>query len=131
MVYILEIVSSISLLLMVLVMIAFRRSAFNFNGQAIHHIMAGVFWIVTASVFRGLFWDIVPEVMGREDFRDMIRIFSPSTWPNILFYLMKGLAGIRFLYGFWLLLPEEDRKNYNIITAAFYPKRLFKKGGER
>lgn len=110
--------------IMVLVLIAFRRSAMKIGGTGIHHIMAGVFWIITASLVRGVFWDALPEIVGREVFYQFTGMFYPNTWPNIFFYGIMAVAGIRLMYGFWLMLPEEDRKDYNIITAAFYPKKL-------
>ena len=110
--------------IMLLVLIAFRRSALALGGTGIHHIMAGVFWIISASIFRGLFWDILPNLMGREDFRTMLGSVDPSTWPNIFFHVIMGVAGIRLMYGFWLMIPDEDRGSYNIFTAAFYPKKI-------
>ena len=110
--------------IMVLVLIAFRRSAMKIGGSGVHHIMAGVFWIITASLVRGFFWDIGPVIVSREVFYQFTGMFYPNTWPNIFFHMIQLVAGIRLMYGFWLMLPEEDRKDYNIITAAFYPKKL-------
>lgn len=110
--------------IMVLVLIAFRRSAMKIGGSGVHHIMAGVFWIITASLARGFFWDIAPMIVTREVFYQFTGMFYPNTWPNIFFHMIQFVAGMRLMYGFWLMLPEEDRKDYNIITAAFYPKKL-------
>lgn len=110
--------------IMVLVLIAFRRSAMMLSGSGIHHIMAGVFWIISAAVLRGVFWDVVPHVVGHDDFYDYMTILYPATWPNVFFYTIMAVAGMRLMYGFWMMLPIEDRKDYNIFTAAFYPKKL-------
>ena len=110
--------------IMLQVLIAFRRSALTLGGTGIHHIMAGVFWIISASILQGLFWDILPNLMGREEFRAMLGSIDPSTWPNMIFYVIMGVAGLRLMYGFWLMIPDEDRGTYNIFTAAFYPKKL-------
>lgn len=121
---ILEVTVALWAVVMLLVLIAFRRSALAFGGTGIHHIMAGVFWIISASIFRGFFWDILPNVMGRETFRALLGSIDPSTWPNIFFHVIMGVAGLRLMYGFWLMIPDEDRGAYNIFTAAFYPKKL-------
>ena len=121
---ILEITVVLWAIIMLLVLIAFRRSALALGGTAIHHIMAGVFWIISAAILRGLFWDILPSFMGKHEFYLMIDSIHPSTWPNIFFHIMMGVAGIRLMYGFWLMIPDEDRGAYNIFTAAFYPKKL-------
>lgn len=123
-VMILEFLVAAWLVIMMLVLIAFRRSALALGGTGIYHIMAGVFWIISASILRGVFWDVVPFFMGDEPFYTLINVIHPSTWPNMLFYTIMGVAGIRLMYGFWLMIPDEDRGSYNIFTAAFYPKKL-------
>ena len=123
-VLILEVSVVLWAIIMLLVLIAFRRSALALGGTGIHHIMAGVFWIICASIFRGVFWDVVPFFMGKEPFYIMINVIHPSTWPNMIFYVIMGVAGTRLMYGFWLMIPDEDRGTYNIFTAAFYPKKL-------
>ena len=123
-VLILEVSVALWAIIMLLVLIAFRRSALALGGTGVHHIMAGVFWIISAAIFRGLFWDILPSMMGQEKFYAMIGQINPSTWPNIFFHVMMAVAGIRLMYGFWLMIPDEDRGSYNIFTAAFYPKKL-------
>ena len=123
-VLILEMSVALWAVIMLLVLIAFRRSAWAIGGTGIHHIMAGVFWIISASISRGLFWDILPNLMGREEFRAMLGSIDPPTWPNIFFHVIMGVAGLRLMYGFWLMIPDEDRGAYNIFTAAFYPKKL-------
>ena len=124
MIIFLEITVIAWLLIMGLVLVAFRRSAMVLSGSGIHHIMAGVFWIICASVLRGVFWDVVPHMVDIAEFHQFTGLMHPNTWPNIFFYAVMGIAGIRLMYGFWMMLPEEDRKDYNIFTAAFYPKKL-------
>lgn len=106
------------------VMIAFRNSALKWGGSGIHHLLAGIFWIMFASVLRGWFWDILPVITGRETFTLYLNMVKPYSWPNVFFYSIMTVGGIRLMYGFWLLLPEEDRTAYNLFTAAFYPKKL-------
>ena len=123
-VLILEVSVVLWAIIMLLILIAFRHSALTLGGTGIHHIMAGVFWIISAAIFRGLFWDILPSLMGKDEFYAVINSIDPSTWPNIVFHVIMGVAGLRLMYGFWLMIPDEDRGAYNIFTAAFYPKKL-------
>ena len=123
-VLILEVSVVLWAIIMLLVLIAFRRSALAIGGTGIHHIMAGVFWIISAAIFRGLFWDILPFIIGKNEFYAIVSSIDPSNWPNIVFHVIMGVAGLRLMYGFWLMIPDEDREAYNIFTAAFYPKKL-------
>ena len=122
--FILEVAVVLWATIMLLVLIAFRRSALALGGTGIHHIMSGVFWIISAAIFRGLFWDMLPNLMGHEGFLLMLGTINPSTWPNIFFHVIMGIGGLRLMYGFWMMIPDEDRGHYNIFTAAFYPKKI-------
>lgn len=124
MIYLIYTVLGVWLMVMFHVLTAFRRSAVVFSGTGVHHLMAGLFWIVAISTFRGIFWDVIPLVMGRDEFRNMISIYGYVTWPNLVFHSIMAVSGLRLMYGFWLLLPDEDRNNYNLFTAVFYPKKL-------
>lgn len=107
-----------------LVMWAFRRHALSLEHNALYDIVAGIFWLASSMLLRGAWWDGLPFVMGREEFR---AFYGGGTWPNIIFHLMIVAASLRLLRGFWLMIPDDEREDYTVLTAAFYPRRIWLK----
>lgn len=111
-------------ILLGLVMWAFRRHALSTEDSVLTDLVAGIFWLATAIALRGLWWDAAPWVLGQELMRST---YLGSNWPNILFDVIVAMAALRLLRGFLLMIPDEDRKHYNILTAALYPRRVYLK----
>lgn len=111
-------------LLLFLVMWAFRRHALSTEDTALTDLIAGLFWLAASILMRGLWWDGLPSLIGRESFRSLYGYPIYGFWPNIVFHIVVIVAAWRLLRGFWLMIPEEDRGQYGVLTAAFYPRRI-------
>ena len=109
-------------ILLTLVMLAFRRHAMSTEDTALADLVAGVFWLAASLLLRGAWWDGVQSLMGRDAFR---AFYGGGTWPNVVFHAMVIVAAWRLLRGFWLMIPDEERGQYNFLTAAFYPHRFW------
>ena len=97
-----------------LVLIAFRSYALRRPVGATAYIGTGMFWIVFSSFGRSVWWDIF---MG----------FGLGNQSNVIWNSIGLLGGVAALHGFLLLLPKEDQDKYNILTVAFYPRRLWRR----
>ena len=98
----------------ILVMIAFKKYAFTWKGSAVAHLGAALFWLATRSVGRSIWWDVF---VG----------FGFGNSSNWIWNLVGIYACVQALYGLLMLLDPEERKEFNIVTVAFYPKVLLKK----
>ena len=96
----------------VLVMIAFRAHAITRKGTAVAHLGAALFWLSALTVGRMIWWDVFQG-------------FGLGIQTNLFWNTLGLIALLHALRGFHALLPDEDRKNFNIITAVFYPRRLW------
>ncbi|MDB6454280.1 hypothetical protein [Falsirhodobacter sp. 20TX0035] len=98
-----------------LVMIGFVRIAVRPDGSPVWHMAMGMIALNAAYAFRSFYWIVVPievrEVIGKEP-------------PNIAMSLLVLAASLFFLRMLLLLIHEAERREWNIITAAFYPRRL-------
>lgn len=94
----------------VLVMIAFRKYAVTMKGTAVAHLGAALFLFTFQLVARLIWWDVFHG-------------FGLGISSNWIWNILGLIACYHALRGFQLLLPEEDRKNFNIFTAVFYPRR--------
>jgi len=103
--------SGAAMVMGVLVMIATRRFWFVWRGSATEHVGAALFWISAVNVSRSLWWDFGGG-------------FGLGIGYNLAFNMMVLVAFTHALHGIVLLLPEAERKNYNILTVAFYPRKL-------
>lgn len=115
------IATAIASILLMLVMWAFRRHALSTEDTALTDLVAGIFWLAAAFFLRGLWWDGVQGLIGREAFR---ALYGGGMWPNLIFHSIVIGAAWRLLRGFWLMIPDEDRDHYAVLTAAFYPRRI-------
>jgi len=95
----------------ILVMIAFKKYAFTWQGSAVEHLGAALFWLATRSVGRSVWWDVF---VG----------FGLGNSSNWFWNVIGVCACCHALYGLLMLLDPKERKNFNIITVAFYPKVL-------
>lgn len=98
-----------AMVLGVLVMVAFRKYAFTWNGSAVAHLGAALFWLATRSVCRSVWWDVF---VG----------FGLGNSSNWVWNLIGIYACMHALYGLLMLLDKNERDKYNIFTIAFYPK---------
>lgn len=62
------------------------------------------------DVYRGIWLGVSPSAM--------------TAWTNGTFNIMAILACLAALEALRRSIPGADRKNWNIITAAFYPRRV-------
>lgn len=103
-----------ALFLGLLLMRAFAPYAFVIHGSAVRHLGAALFWMATRSVCRSVWWDFFHG-------------FGFGNSSNWIWNLMGVYATYHALRGFYLLVPIAERKNYNILTVAFYPRRLWRR----
>lgn len=92
-------------------------------------LSAGITLVVLAYVARAFYWGVVPLLFGA---------FDPGAWDawfevsgltiNVFFSLvfLRGLHHLLVLL--WLLIPKEDRAEWSIWTAPFYPDYSIFKG---
>lgn len=116
--------AALSAALLFLVLWAFRRHALSTEDSALTDIVAGIFWLAASVLLRGAWWDGLRSAMGLDSFRVFYGFETYGFWPNIIFHAMVIGATLRLLRGFWYMIPEEDRSHYNVLTAAFYPRRI-------
>lgn len=89
------------------------------------YLSKGVAVLVASQVLRLVYWDWVhsaglryyPELW--ETWLAMSRQLAVNVVPN----LMLVCAGYYFLKARWLLIPDEDRDKWSILSAPFYPAR--------
>ena len=107
-----------AIVLGVLVMIAFRSYAFTPKGTAVAHLGAALFWLTGRSVGRSVWWDVF---VG----------FDFGNSSNWIWNLLGMIACYHALRGFQLLLPPQERDDFNLFTVAFYPKRFWRRLRDR
>mgnify|MGYP003644715735 CR=1 FL=1 len=91
-----------------------------------YRLSAGINLIIVAYVARSFYWEVVPVAL---------RFVHPSAWAswygytglaiNMLFSLLfiRGLSHLLILL--WLLIPSEDRKDWTIWSAPWYPNHNY------
>lgn len=97
-----------------LVMRAFWPYAFQLRMTAVGHLGAALFWLTGRSVGRSIWWDVFEG-------------FGLGISTNWIWNALGIIACYHALKGFYLLLPDADRGDYNMLTAAFYPRRLWRR----
>ncbi|MGX9855791.1 hypothetical protein ACR03S_10180 [Limimaricola variabilis] len=92
---------------------------------ATYRLSAGVFLIVTAYVARSLYWEFAPLIATG--------LVAPGAWAE--WFALTGTAinaafsavFLRGLYHLlvllWLLIPREERVNWSLLEAPWYPDR--------
>jgi hypothetical protein len=91
--------------------------------DATMHLAMGVSGIIWAVVFRVLYWDVVPTLVDAA---------APGTWAswgeatgwtrvNVIFDLLLLFAGYHLLKALQLLIPAEERHDWPLWKAPFYP----------
>ncbi len=104
-----QITTIVALVINMLLMWAFRAYATRGRDRAVAHLGCFVFWVCLRAAGRSIWWD------GFTGFG----LGNPS---NVIWHLMMIYAGYHGLMGFYLLIPAAERKKYNLLTAAFYPR---------
>lgn len=89
---------------------------------AVEYLSRGIFVIGGAIFARFLYWDVIHEI---------IRNFFPESL-NTSRYVgtsLNSVWNLLLILGAWFVLrallervPEEDRKKWNVLTVAFYPR---------
>lgn len=82
----------------------------------------GIAMIAAATIGRAAYWDLLRLIVGAETWATWVDA-SGGVAVNVLPNIMVFLGGLSLLKARWLLIPEEDRANWNLFTAAFYPAR--------
>jgi hypothetical protein len=103
-----------ALIVGILVMVSFRHYALRFCGPANIHFGIAIFWMAFQFVARSVWWD-------------WFNGFGLGNPSNVVWNAFAWYAGYQALKGYMLLIPPQDRNNYNILTVAFYPHRLWRK----
>jgi len=98
----------------VLVMIAFSRYALRLSGSATMHLGAALFWFAARGVGRSVWWDSFEG-------------FSFGNAANWVWNMVGLYAAYHALLGFKKLLPVFEQQFYSIVTAPFYPRRLWRR----
>lgn len=104
-----------------LVAFGFRRYFHRDRKEAMDYLGIGIWMLASFQILRLLFWDITPEMF---DF----------TWSDI--GVSRGMINWVFnalicigcwfkLKGYWLLVNKQSPGKYNILTAVFYPHKLW------
>jgi hypothetical protein len=87
-----------------------------------YRLSAGISLVIIAYVARGFYWGVAPAI---------VNVAGPSLWDrwyemtgtsvNLLFtaVMLRGLFHLLVLL--LLLIPEEERGNWSIWSAPFYP----------
>lgn len=81
--------------------------------DTVWHFAAGLLLVVGALALRVLYWSYVPF-----DLRNQIG----KPIPNIIFGLIALYGGYLILRLQLLIIPENDRGNYTIWNAPWYPR---------
>ncbi len=91
--------------------------------DATMHLALGLSALLWAVVFRVIYWDVVPQIVDW---------FSPGRWEewvtltgwtriNILWDLLLIFGGYHMLKALHLMIPEEERADWPLWRAPFYP----------
>lgn len=88
-----------------------------------YRLSAGVALVICAYATRTIYWDVVPDILRWLGDGVWARWYDATgTAVNILF----GAIFLRGIYHFavllWLLIPDEDRAGWSVLTAAWYPR---------
>ena len=91
-----------------------------------YRLSAGINFMLAAYIARSFYWEVVPVAL---------RFVHPSAWIswygytglaiNMIFSLLflRGLSHLLVLL--WLLIPNEDRNEWTLWTAPWYPNHNF------
>ncbi|WP_417261696.1 hypothetical protein [Celeribacter sp.] len=82
----------------------------------------GIALIASATIGRAAYWDLTRLVVGPEVWAAWVDA-SGGVTVNVVPNIMVLAGGVALLKARFLLIPEEDRANWNLFTAAFYPAR--------
>ena len=103
-----------ALILGVMLMWAFRRYATTTCGTVTQHLGAAMFWVNVQTSGRSLWWD----------FFNGFDLGNTSNWMWNLIGLYVSYHALKALH---MLIPAKDRESYNLLTAAFYPYRMWRR----
>jgi hypothetical protein len=120
--YISAAVATVQTALLVLVTRGFFPLIRQKTDSAIYHLSIGVTAILLALAVRAFYWDALRVLTGPEAWLAFATAVGRPI-PNTVF-------GLVVIYGLWhmlcllhTLIPAEDRKDYSVWTAPFYPRR--------
>lgn len=89
-----------------------------------YRLSAGVFLVVTAYVARSLYWEFAPLVAAGVRpgaWTDWFAITGTAINAAFSAVFLRGLYHLLVLL--WLLIPREERADWSLLEAPWYPDR--------
>ena len=93
----------------------------NSDSRQVYHMAWGVVVMVAAISARTIYWDILPVLLQGAwvDGGPLGR-----SVPNIVFGVMILVSLWHKLRLLLVMIPEEDRGRYSMLSAPFYPRSI-------
>lgn len=112
----------VAVLLLLLVIIGFRRYIKRPRTVPIDYVATGIWTLCFVMLGRQVFWDVLPDLFP--NFQRWSDIGVHSQDVNWIFNTGMIAACLFMLKGYHMLVEEKVPGRYTILTAVFYPKRL-------
>ena len=119
--WITNVTAFISLALLLLVVHGFRRYTIRPRTEPIDYIGTGIWLMALTKAIRMVWWDIVPDLMGRAYWKSLDFQASDANW---IFNIAVLLGAWFMLKGFHMLVEERAPGVYNLFTCVFYPSQI-------
>ena len=84
----------------------------------------GMIMIVGGKMLRIFYWNVLRSGIIEYDpdaWLAWVRLVHGASYVNGIFNLIFLVGSIYILRGFMAMIPADERKNWNILTAPFYP----------
>ncbi|WP_334061723.1 hypothetical protein [Limimaricola cinnabarinus] len=88
--------------------------------SATYRLSAGVFLVVSAYVARSLYWEFAP-LAAAGAWSDWFAITGTAINAVFSAIFLRGLYHLLVLL--WLLIPLEERPDWSLLEAPWYPDR--------
>ena len=88
--------------------------------SATYRLSAGVFLVVSAYVARSLYWEFAP-LAAAGVWSDWFAITGTAINAVFSAIFLRGLYHLLVLL--WLLIPLEERPDWSLLEAPWYPDR--------
>lgn len=97
------------------------KSARRFSAQW----YMSAFFIVKGAVgvLRMVYWDVYRPLLNVAAGEPMHILLTAGLSANVPFNLMAATAGLLGLFALYEAIPVAERKEYNLLTAPFYPRK--------
>jgi len=84
----------------------------------------GMLWMIATFMLRTAYWGVVRSTVLAIDpdlWRGWSEIVDGPDHVNALFNIGFMVGGFYILRGFYVMIPAEERHNWSVISAPFYP----------